>query len=163
MDDSQVRTRALRSSASSIRALIDHDADGVSEESPAAGAAAQDDLIPLPLPSADYQAYARATNKPALTLHFLLADATREGFSSVDLRRVRFLAADKPGGGPRVVLRFVEAVVTEVTIEGRNLDTLYDYIGQHRVTWIRELPPRRDFVEAKATVITRVTIQTLDG
>ncbi len=60
-------------------------------------------------------------------------------------------------------MRFAGITPTEVMISGRIIDRLYDYIGQHRVPWVRELPPKRDFREAGETVITGISIKTLEG
>jgi hypothetical protein len=117
----------------------------------------------LPLPGSDYQACSRVANKPLLTLHFLRADQTQEGFSYADLRRLSLGPAADPGSGPELVLRFVEAEITEVRLSGRRLDHLYELIGRHMVGWVRQLPPKWDFhKDSKAMVITGIVISTLD-
>jgi hypothetical protein len=115
---------------------------------------------PLPKPGDRYQASARTANKPLLTLFFLLADQSEEGFSYADLRRVRIVAADKPGDGPVLVLKFVEALTTEVRITGRNLKDLPNLIGGHRIAWLREWPPKKDYIDPRATVITGIRIDS---
>ncbi|AGA31713.1 hypothetical protein [Singulisphaera acidiphila] len=116
----------------------------------------------LPLPGSAYQACSRVANKPQITLHFLLANQSREGFAYADLRRIRLLPAADPGSGPELVLRFVEAEITDVRLIGRNLDMLYELLGRHAVGWVRQLPPKWDFSpkEAKAVVITGIEITT---
>ena len=127
-----------------------------------AGAAlpAVDDLIPLPQPGDPYKAHSRPDNKPLLTLRFLLKDSSVEGFAYSDLRRIRLLPG-KPGGGPVLVLRFVEAVVTDVRIEGLRLDAMHDYLGYHRLAWIRELPPGKMIADKTAAAVTGITIDEM--
>jgi hypothetical protein len=119
---------------------------------------ALDDLVPLPQPGDAYKAYARPDNKALLTLRFLLPDASVEGFAYSDLRHTRMQPGDDPGKGPVLVLRFVEAVITEVRIEGRHLDVMADLIAYHRVAWMRALPPGKMHHEKNAAVITRMTL-----
>lgn len=122
-----------------------------------------DDLVPLPQPGDPYKAYARPDNKALLMLRFLLRDGVVEGFCYADLRHTRMQPGDDPGGGPVLVLRFVEAVMTEVRIEGRHLDTLADLVAYHRIAWLRELPPGKMHHEKNAAVITKITITVLEG
>ena len=98
-----------------------------------------------------------------LTLRFLLHNSTVEGFAYSDLRRIRMLPADQPGGCPVLVLRFVEAVIVEVRIEGRHLDKLHDYLGYHRIAWVRELPPGKMLADKIAAVITGITIRQVES
>jgi hypothetical protein len=123
---------------------------------------AMDDLVPLPQPGDAYKAYARPENKSLLMVRFLLRDASVEGFAYSDLRHTRMGPGDDPGGGPVLVLRFVEAVITEVRIEGRHLDVLADLLAYHRVAWLRELPPGKMSHEKNVAVITRITIAALE-
>jgi hypothetical protein len=122
-----------------------------------------DDLAPLPQPGDAYKAYARPDNKSLLMLRFLLRDAAVDGFAYSDLRHTRMQPGDDPGGGPVLVLRFVEAVVTEVRIEGRHLEVLSDLLAYHRVAWLREMPPGKMHHEKNAAVITRITIRVLEA
>ena len=61
-------------------------------------------------------------------------------------------------GSPVIELRFVEAVVTEVRIEGRNLEDIHYWISEGVMPWIWEQPkgfkPREDGVP----VITGITM-----
>ncbi len=156
MDDSLVRARAVRAQGSSLRALIDSPAVDAEQETAPAGVLALDELHPLPLPGDPYVAFSRASNKPTLSLRFLLADATIKGFSYVNLDSFDLAESGTAGGGPVIVLRFTGIAVTEVRIEGRHLMALYDKIGHHRIAWVRELPKERDFREEGATVINRI-------
>jgi hypothetical protein len=125
-------------------------------------ATAGDDLAPLPQPGDPYKAYSRPDNKALLTLTFLLRDSAEESFAYSDLRRIRLLPG-KPGGGPVLVLRFVEAEVTDVRLEGGHLDTMRNHIRYHRISWVRELPPGAMLVDKSAAVITGIIITTPDG
>lgn len=117
---------------------------------------------PLPMPGDPYRANARFLNRlqtPQPFLHIVMANGDIEGFSYGDLRRVRFVKGEKPGGGPVLILRFVEAVVTDVRIEGQNLSDIHYYISQHTMPWIWELPEgiRTDDDDA-ATVIAGIRL-----
>ena len=57
-----------------------------------------------------------------------------------------------------IVLRFAGIVAREARISGRNLLQLFDLLSHHRVAWVRELPPGRDFKDSKVTVITGITV-----
>lgn len=124
---------------------------------------ARDDLIPLPQPGDGYKAHARPDNKALLTLRFLLKDSAVEGFSYSDLRRIRLLPSDKPGGGPVLVLRFVEAVIVEVRIEGRHLEAMHNYLGYHRIAWVRELPPGKMLGDGMAAAVTGISIRQVES
>jgi hypothetical protein len=132
-------------------------------EDDGAASPAMDGLIPLPGPGDPYKAHARPDNKALLTLTFLCQNSAEEGFAYADLRRIRLLPADKPGGGPVLVLLFTEAAVTEVRIVGRRLDTMRDYIRYHRVAWLRELPPGKMLADRNAAVITGITINQVES
>lgn len=124
-------------------------------------AAALDEVSPLPRPGDAYQALSRASNKPVLTLVLVFANATREGFAYADMRRFSYRPADQPGGGMVIKIRVIEAEAVELVIAGRNLDELFDQLQRHRVGWVRELPPGRDFLDGRETVITSMVIRPL--
>jgi hypothetical protein len=58
--------------------------------------------------------------------------------------------------------RFVEAVITEVRVEGRHLDVLESLLRNHRVAWLRELPPGKMHQDKSATVLTRFTFTMVE-
>ena len=116
---------------------------------------------PLPKPGDGYRAHARFLNRlgnEQRLIHFVTSDFLCEGFAYSDLRRVRWVPGADAGGGPVIELRFVEAVVTEVRIEGRNLDDIHYWISEGVMPWLWEQPkgfkPREDGVP----VITGITI-----
>jgi hypothetical protein len=111
----------------------------------------------LPRPGDDYLAHARPGNKTEPMLCFIRSDQSLEILSYGHLARVRLLPCPAQGGGQSLLLRFVEAVVTEVRLEGRGLRTLPDYLRQHRIAWIRELPGGREFGQADS-VVSRIDI-----
>ncbi len=118
-------------------------------------------LIPLPPPGASYDtAYARPHNKPLATLRFIKGEGIR-GFPYANLDSIDWLPSEKPGGGPSIVIRFSGLVPREATISGRNMRTLFDLLSYHRVAWVRELPPGRDFRDGQATVITDITVKRI--
>ncbi len=110
-----------------------------------------------------YRAHGRVSNKPELMLAFITPDNPLEAFAYGDLRRVRVIRAKEAGGGPILLLRFLEAEITDVTIDGRNLLGLADQILRHRIPWLRGLPPHRTIADPMATVITRIDIRTAAG
>jgi hypothetical protein len=123
---------------------------------------ALEDLPPLPRPGDEYQAHARSSNKPVLTLRFLLADASVRGFSYANLDTIDLVDGDRPDSGPAIIVRFACITGLEARIEGRHLDRLYDQLGHHRIAWVRELPPRRDFKEPGKAVINRISFKLLE-
>jgi hypothetical protein len=129
-----------------------------------AGAAlpAEDDLIAGPQPGDPYLAHSRSGNKPLLTLRFFLKDSAEEGFSYSDLRRIRLLPSGKPGVGPVLLLRFVEAVIVEVRIEGLRMDAMPDYLAYHRIAWVREMPRGTMLADKTAAVVTGITITEVE-
>ncbi len=120
---------------------------------------------PLPRPGDAYRPHARFLNRlsadPKL-IHFVTKDLTREGYCYSDLRRVSWLPADDPGDGPVLALRFVEAVVTEVRITGRNLDDLHYWISEGCMPWIWERPDGFRARDDAATVITGIAFQEIE-
>jgi hypothetical protein len=153
-----------RYSPSSIRTRIQEAVEPAQKpETPAAGLdGALDKVDPLPRPGDPYKVAGRHGNKPDLTIHFVLKDYSYEGFSYADFERVRLLPSKKPGSGPVLIVRFSGSVVTEVTIEGRHLHSLYNSIGLHRLPWVWEHPSPADFTDEKAAVISKITIDGID-
>lgn len=118
-------------------------------------------IDPLPKAGDPYKAHSRAANKPVLMVSFVLKDGTTSrGYSFANFDSIDRLPSPTPGGGPVIVIRFAGLVPTEIRIEGRNLSTLYAYLSQHRVAWLRERGGR-DFLDESATVVTGITITTL--
>ena len=115
-------------------------------------------IIPLPQPGDPYDtAHARSSNKPLPTLRFIKGDSIR-GLPYANLDSIDWEPAEKPGLGPTIVVRFAGIVAREARISGRNLLQLFDLLSYHRVAWVRELPPGRDFKDGKVTVITGITV-----
>lgn len=116
---------------------------------------------PLPRPGEPYRACARFLNRlqeRQTMLHLVRKDWTVESFAYGDLRRVRLLQGEA-GKGPVLVLRFVEAVITEVQIEGRYLaNDIHYYVSEQLMPWLWERPKDVDFGDENAPVIDRFTI-----
>lgn len=120
-------------------------------------------LDPLPGAGDAYVAHARAANKPLLSVTFLLRDGTNsKGFAYSTYDSIDRVPGKMPGEGPGIVIRFAGHVPTEVTLEGRNLNTLYSLFSQHRVAWVRERG-ERDFITTQETVVTRITFNKWEG
>ena len=132
---------------------------GADDAAAATDTATQDKPDPLPRPGEAYRVHGRHGNKPDLTLHFVTKEFAYEGFSYASLERVRLVPSPKPGTGPVMVLRFGD---TEVTLEGRHLHGLYNWIGLHRVPWVWEHPSPADFPDDKATLISRISINVVE-
>lgn len=113
---------------------------------------------PLPLPGSPYDvAHSRPENKPVPMLRFIYGDTIR-GLPYANLDSIDLVPADKPGGGPVIVIRYNGILPREARINGRHIVMLYDLLSDFRVGWIRELPKGRDFKDDNATVITGITI-----
>jgi hypothetical protein len=121
---------------------------------------------PLPKPGDPYQAHARFLNRlpsePRL-IHFVRGDFAYEGFCYSDLRRLRWLPAAAPGQGPVLLLRFIEAVTTDVALEGRRIEDVHYWISEGVMSWVWEKPPGFEVRDDAATVITRITIIQAKG
>jgi hypothetical protein len=153
-----------RFSPSSIRSQVQNAVDSVPKPESAGSVpdGASDKADPLPKPGDPYKVAGRHGNKPDLTIHFVLKDFSYEGFSYGDFERVRLLPAEKPGSGPVLIVRFNGSVVTEAVIEGRNLHSLYHWIGLHRLPWIWEHPSPADFADKNAAVISKITFRQVE-
>lgn len=121
---------------------------------------ALDEVTLLPRPGDPYKAYGRPANQMLPTLYLLLANATIEGFPYANCDRITLLPSSDAGQGPVLVIRFGD---TEVRLCGRNLDDLVSYVGFHRIAYIRERPPSREFLPPTATVITGIRISKVEG
>jgi hypothetical protein len=121
---------------------------------------------PLPQPGDPYRAHARFLNRlhaDSPMIFFVLGDFTCEGFRYSDLRRLRWLPASKPGLGPGLLLRFSEAVITDVAIDGTHLLDVLHWIGQGAMPWAWEKPPGFNVRDDATAVISRITISEAKG
>ena len=120
---------------------------------------------PLPKPGDAYRAHARFLNRLSVEqrlIHFVDRDCWSQGFAYSDLRREGWLPPAQEGGGPVLGLRFVEAEITEVRIEGRNLDDIRHWISEGTMPWVWEQPRGFKTRDDKSVVITRITLQQVD-
>lgn len=144
---------------SSIRAIIDAptaDPDrkepGVVEES--------DGLEGFSPEGTAYQAHARPGNKLLPSIHFILRDRSIHTCQYMHLEsgsRFEFLPQGK---GHRLAFRFGGSTNLAVVIEGRNLLRLYDYVTQHRMSWVCELPDGQDFEDDRAAVARSISFES---
>ena len=121
---------------------------------------------PLPKPGDAYRAHARFLNRLSSDqklIHFVDKDCWCEGYAYSDLRRVRWVKGDNPAGGPVLELRFVEAEITEVRVEGRNLEDIHHWISEGAMPWVWEQPPGFKSRDDNAVVITRITFHPVDS
>ena len=113
---------------------------------------------PLPKPGDPYRAHARFLNRLAneqRMIHFVTGEFVCEGFAYADLRRVRWVPSSDAGGSPVIELRFVEAVITDVRIEGRNTEDIHYWIGEGVMPWLWEQPNGFKARDDRMPVITR--------
>lgn len=116
----------------------------------------------LPRAGDPYVAHSRQSNGPETTLYCIDHEGYFQGFAWSTFERIRLVRPETPGGGPVLVLRFSGSEVSEVAIEGGNLDNLRVFLGQCRVTWIRELGGGRPIKPGPdEPIITRITIQPM--
>jgi hypothetical protein len=120
---------------------------------------------PLPKPGDPYRACARFLNRLSVEprlIHFVDKDCWAEAFAYSDLRRVRWIPADDPAGGPVLVLRFIEAVITDVYVEGQKLEDIHHWISEGVMPWIWEQPSGFKARNDNAVVITRITFRKVE-
>ncbi len=123
---------------------------------PTAPDRAEDEDSGLPsLKDGDYQAHARAANKPVYAIHFVTPSGEVRSFQYVHLDSGSQFTAE------RITLAFMGMEPVRVVIEGRNLWRLYDYIHQHRMPWV--MVAGRDFAKDGQTIVTRVSYQPIKG
>jgi len=97
---------------------------------------------------------ARPSVKWVAGLHVMLRQGAVRSFQFSHLGHQEYDAANT-----RFVLEFNQPEKWRVTVRGRNLWTIYDYITQHRLAWIREAD--RDFAGDKEAIITAIAIEAV--
>src|SRR5258706_16368075 len=107
----------------------------------------------LPANDAAYAAFARRSNKPEFSLHFITAAGTMRSF------QYAHLDSDSGFTAECITLRFMGMAPVKVMIRGRNLRQLYDYIHQHRTAWVREAA--RAFAADNEAIVTKVNIDRI--
>lgn len=159
MSDTLARDRFR--SPSSIRAILDAPAIEPDREGPD-GPEEPGGLEGFTPDGTAYQAHARPGNKPLPSIHFILRDRSIRTCQYLHLESdSRFLPLPQ-GQGHRLVFRFAGSAELRVVVEGRNLWRLYDYIAQHRMAWVYELPGVGDFEDAHAAVVQAITFETVE-
>jgi hypothetical protein len=107
----------------------------------------------LPANDDAYAAFARRSNKPEFSLHFITAAGTMRSFQYAHLDSNSSFTAEC------ITLRFMGMTPVKVLIHGRNLRQLYDYIHQHKTAWVREAA--RAFAADNETIVTKVKIEAV--
>ncbi|AMV40246.1 hypothetical protein [Planctomyces sp. SH-PL62] len=149
-----------RRSISGIQAILNR-------PDPGAGTAAvppreEDEAVSLLTMSGDYRAFAMPSYKPLPRVHFFLKDrAVRVGMYA-DLDSFPEYRPATGTSGETLILCFKSRIITEVTIEGRHLWPLFDYLSLQRMPWMRELPAERDFEPESSPVIHRIAFHPVE-
>lgn len=94
----------------------------------------------------------RQDNKQAISLDLQLESGEKIGIPYTHLGIARFKSSAK------ILIKFMGG---KIEIEGRNLDLLYDYYLQHRVTFIKENIGDLDEVPENALFIEKITVEEL--
>jgi hypothetical protein len=114
----------------------------------------------LPDPSRDCEPFSRPWNQPLYTLHCIVGPGTYRSYQYVHLDSSSSLSVD--GTGHVIRLRFCGSKTWAVTICGRNLWRLFDYIHQHRIAFVMAVDPGRDFGEDDEPVVTDIKIEEVN-
>jgi hypothetical protein len=124
-----------------------------------------DELSPLPVPGDPYKAFARPSGHMLPTLHLLTGDG--QVFSFPYSGRVegphRLAVEGEPGMGAVLVLRFAASIAVEVLIAGTHLDGLHVYLAEHRIRWVRALPPRKMLKDDGSPVVRTLTVRPVQS
>jgi hypothetical protein len=122
-----------------------------------------DELAPLPKPGDPYKAYSRPANQMLPTLHLIKGDGQIFSFPySCRVEGPHMLSLpEAPGKGAVIVMRFSASVPVEVMLAGIRVDELHNYLGDHRIRWVRELPPGKVVTDAKIVVVRNIFVQPL--
>jgi hypothetical protein len=102
----------------------------------------------------EYQPYSRPANKPIHSIHFITAKGTIRSFQYVHLD------SDSRYSGEKIELRFIGMEPVRVVIQGRNLWRLYDYVHQHRASWVTEAS--KDFAPDGQAIVTAIQFGLLE-
>ncbi len=120
----------------------------------------RDDELPpvsnLPDPSRGYEPFSRPSHHPLYSLHCVLGRDGYRSFQYMHLDSDSSLSVD--GQGQVIRLRFYGSKNFAVTVRGRNLWRLYDFIHQHRISFIMAVDRGRDFAEDNEPVVTSIDI-----
>ena len=145
---------------SGIRAILEAPPEGARNEQD--GPAEAEGLETFLPESTAYQAHARPGNKLLPSIHFILRDRSIRTCQFMHLESDSRFAALPQGKGQRLAFRFAGSIAVAVVVEGRNLWRLYDYITQHRMPWVCELPEGRDFEGERAAVVHSIIIERFE-
>lgn len=104
----------------------------------------------LPSEDSPYVPYPLRSSAPEFSLVCMKVDGTMRGF------QYAHLDSDSDFKPECITLRFMGLAAWQVTIHGRNLRQLYDYIHQHRTAFVREAA--RAHAEDDEPIITQITI-----
>jgi hypothetical protein len=151
----QAAARAADGEAVAETAEPEHDDD-------ADGLPPLDQLSPLPSPGDPYKAFSRPAGRAVPSLFLLKADGTTWGYPyACRVEGPHLVPAKDAAGNLVVVLRFSGLTGIEVTLTGRRLETMVNYLGHHRLTWIREQAKGKFEGHGSDPVVTGITIKEL--
>lgn len=144
---------------SSIRALIDNPAGKPPREAPS-DPEEPDGLADFSADDSAYQVHARPVPKMLPSVHFIMKDQSIRTYQYHQLDSDSRFTALPGGKGHRLAFRFAGSVVVQVVILGRNLWKLYDYLSQHRMAWVHEIPEERDFAGDAEAVVHSIAFES---
>ena len=79
-----------------------------------------------------------------------------------NLECIEFTMPERPGESPALTLLFTGIRPVELRIEGRNLMPLADALRRQAIAWIRECPPGREPTADTETVVTGMTLLSVE-
>src|SRR5258707_1210853 len=98
-----------------------------------------DKLSPLPRPGDPYKAYSRPPARPVASLSLLKADGAVWTYPySCRVEGPHMVPAKDADNSLVVVLKFSGLTGIVVTLTGRRLEQMTNYLAAHRIAWVRE-------------------------
>ncbi|MCY2936642.1 MAG: hypothetical protein NT172_21075 [Planctomycetota bacterium] len=137
------RTSPDQAGISSLQAIFDDPPEG--QKAGSSGISRPQMLRDVLQASENPQAYAEPSDHLLTCLHLILSDGSIHSFQYHHLESHSQLQYLPQGGGQRMSLVFSGRQESRVLIQGRDLITLYDYLNQHRIAWVRDISALLDF------------------
>lgn len=101
----------------------------------------------LPEWDSPYRPHAAPSAQERKMVCFLFGNQSATALPYAHLCRMTYRPAEAPATDESITLRFSGIKPTTFLVEGRNLWGLLDWIGRHRMAWLREWPQAREEAE----------------